>query len=42
MIEFEAEGMGILRNRIGKRGERAPLPAAQRPYLKGYRTADDL
>lgn len=36
-IEFEAEGMGILRNYIGKKGESAPLPAAQRPYLKATR-----
>lgn len=41
VIEFEAEGMGILRNRIGVRGEPAPMPAAQRPYLKGGRAADD-
>ena len=34
VIELEAEGMGILRNRIGKKGESAPLPASQRPYLK--------
>ena len=34
VIEFEAEGMGILRNYIGKKGEPAPLPASQRPYLK--------
>lgn len=34
VVEFEAEGMGILRNYIGKKGEPAPLPASQRPYLK--------
>ena len=38
VIEFEAEGLGILRNYIGKKGETAPLPASQRPYLKVERT----
>lgn len=40
VIEFEAEGMGVLRNYIGKKGETAPLPASQRPYLKVRRIAD--
>lgn len=42
VIEFEADGMGILRNYIGKRGEKAPLPAAQRPYLMAKRFMDTL
>ena len=31
-------GLGILRKSIGKKGETAPLPASQRPYLKVERT----
>lgn len=40
IIEFEAEGMGVLRNFIGKKGEKVPLPASQQPYLKVVRTED--
>lgn len=40
IIEFEAEGMGVLRNFIGKKGEKVPLPASQQPYLKAVRTED--
>jgi len=32
VVELEAEGMGVLRNKVGVRGEAAPLPAAQRPW----------
>lgn len=41
VIEFEAEGMGVLRNVVGHKGESAPLPAAQRPYLQTRRTTKD-
>jgi 2-keto-4-pentenoate hydratase/2-oxohepta-3-ene-1,7-dioic acid hydratase in catechol pathway len=37
-IEFEGEGMGILRNKVGKRGEAQMLPAAQRPSYQMNRT----
>lgn len=41
VVELEAEGMGVLRNRVGMRGEAAPLPAAQRPWSAVTKTEDD-
>ncbi len=41
VVELEAEGMGVLRNKVGVRGELAPLPAAQRPWSAVTRTAHD-
>jgi 2-keto-4-pentenoate hydratase/2-oxohepta-3-ene-1,7-dioic acid hydratase in catechol pathway len=39
-IEFTADGIGTLRNKVGFRGEAAPLPAAQRPWVSVTRTID--
>jgi len=40
VMEFEAEGMGVLRMVIGRKGEKQKLPAAQRAYLKVNRETD--
>ena len=37
VVELEAEGIGILRNTVGKRGENAPLPASQRRWVSAIR-----
>lgn len=42
VVELEAEGMGVLRNKVGKRGEPAPLPAAQSTWSAVSRTEDDV
>lgn len=34
VVELRGEGIGVLRNTIGRKGEVLPLPAAQREYLK--------
>lgn len=34
VVTFEGEGIGRLRNIIGKKGEAAPLPAAQRNWIE--------
>ena len=34
VVEFEGEGIGVLRNVVGNKGEKAPLPAAQQEWLQ--------
>ena len=40
VVEFEAEGMGILLNMVGIRGESVPLPATQQPWSAISRKED--
>lgn len=37
-VTFEGEGIGVLSNVIGKKGEAVQLPAAQREYIKAKKT----
>ena len=32
VVELEAQGIGVLRNRVGTKGIDVPLPASQRPH----------
>jgi 2-keto-4-pentenoate hydratase/2-oxohepta-3-ene-1,7-dioic acid hydratase in catechol pathway len=34
VVELEAEGIGVLRNTVGRKGEDAQLPASQRPWIE--------
>ena len=34
IVEFSGEGMGVLKNTVGKKGEAVQLPAAQRPWIE--------
>ncbi|WP_316859470.1 fumarylacetoacetate hydrolase family protein [uncultured Cohaesibacter sp.] len=37
VVELEAEGIGILRNTVGKRGEAVALPKSQQSYMRAVR-----
>ena len=40
VVALEGEGIGVLRNIIGKKGEPAPLPAAQRDWIAIKKTRE--
>lgn len=40
IVEFEGEGIGVLRNVIGKKGEKVPLPSSQQEWLQVKKVRD--
>jgi len=37
VVELEAEGIGVLRNKVGTRGVAVPLPRSQQPWVSSQR-----